>query len=103
MSPSTRAVTLAAATAVFVGAAMAPALAKMRVIEKRVIYVESDFSNKNARVPIRLVSRNGQHPYWQYADVDGSWERCFQNCREAYRTEVLDFWEESVDGKDKRR
>lgn len=95
MSPSTRAISLAAATAVFVGAAMAPALAKIRVI-----YVDSDLSNKNVGAPIRLVSRNGKHPYWQFADVDGSWERCFQDCHEAYRKEVLDFWEESVDGKD---
>ena len=100
MKFTTRAVATVAAAAIFAGATMAPALAKVRVIKQSKIYVESDYSNKSARVPIRLVSRNGGHPYWQYSEGDGYWQRCFEGCYEAYRKEVLDFWEESVDGSD---
>ena len=91
MNVTARAVTTVAAAAIFAGATMAPALAKVRVIKQSKIYVESDFSNKSARVPIRLVSRNGGHPYWQYTEGDGHWQRCFEGCYEAYRKEVLGF------------
>ena len=103
MNVPARAVATVAAAAVFAGATMAPALAKIRVIKHSKIYVESDFSNKGAEVPVRLVSRNGGHPYWQYSEGDGHWQRCFEGCYEAYRKEVLDFWEESVDGSDELR
>jgi len=103
MKAPARAVAAVAAAAVFAGVATAPALAKVRVIKHKTIHVESDYSNKQARVPVRLVSRNGGHPYWQYSEGDGYWQRCFQNCYEAYRKEVLDFWEESVDGNDRKR
>lgn len=73
--------------------------AGVQVLQKRTIYVESDFSVKNARVPIRLVRRNGGRPYWEFDQGGGHWDRCFQNCYEAYRREVLDFWEEQTDDK----
>ncbi len=87
----------AVAAGVATSLAMPAAAANLQVLQKRTIYVESDFSVKNARVPIRLVRRNGGRPYWEFDQGGGHWDRCFQNCHEAYRREVLDFWEEQTD------
>ena len=97
-----RTLSLATAAAVVAGVALATpasAAAPLKVIDKRSIYVESDFSTKSARVAIRLVRRGNGRPYWQFDHGGGHWERCFQNCYEAYRKEVLDFWEEHTDDK----
>lgn len=101
-----RNVPLAAALAAFIAVSVAaPAsAASLKVLQKRTIYVESDFSVKSAHVPIRLVQRRGGRPYWEFDHGGGHWDRCFQNCYEAYRREVLDFWEEQTDdrGSDRR-
>lgn len=91
----------AASVAALALAAVTPASAagNLKVHKQSVIYVESDFSTKSARVPIRLVSRRGGQPYWEFDQGGGHWDRCFQNCYEAYRKEVLDFWEEQTDDK----
>jgi len=67
------------------------------VIATDTIRVESDYSNKSARVRIRQVRRDGGRPYWEFDSGGGHWERCFQGCYEAYRRSVLDFWEEQTE------
>lgn len=99
-------VLILAATSAALGGLVTTALAgKKTVIAKDTIRVESDYSNKSARVRIRQVRRDGGHPYWEFDAGGGHWERCFQGCYEAYRRSVLDFWEEQTEdrnGHDRR-
>lgn len=70
---------------------------KKTVIARDTIRVESDYSNKSARVRIRQVRRDGGRSYWEFDSGGGHWERCFMGCYEAYRRSVLDFWEEQTE------
>jgi len=73
-----------------------PTEAATRVIEEATIYVESDFSTRIDKVAIRRVQREGGHPWWEYRSPGGHWDRCFETCHEAYRINVLDFWEDNI-------
>ena len=88
---------LAAAALIASGATPSALAAKKTVIATDTIRVESAYSNKSARVPVRLVRRDGGQPYWEFDTGGGQWDRCFQNCHEAYRRAVLDFWEEQTE------
>jgi len=91
---------------IVLSATTATALAKKKtVIARDTIRDESAYSNKSARVRIRLVRRGGGRAYWEFDTGGGHWERCFQGCYEAYRRSVLDFWEEQTEdrnGDDRR-
>ena len=69
---------IAATSAVLFGFVPTALAGKKTVIARDTIRVESDYSNKSARVRIRQVRRDGGRPYWEFDSGGGHWERCFQ-------------------------
>ena len=65
---------------------------KPDVIARGEVTVKSSRSNKVVTAATRQL-RRGSQIYWEVGVRGGVWIDCAGDCAEAYRREVLDFWE----------
>lgn len=65
---------------------------KPDVIARGEVTVKSERSGKVVTIATRQL-RRGSQTYWEVGGKGGAWIGCAGDCAEAYRREVLDFWE----------